>query len=62
MTEGSSGSFPFESEDEAGWSTKRSGDDEEESSEWLERENSETEFIPARWESNLGKKIGHVFR
>ena len=32
MTEGASGSFLFESEDEAGCSTKRSGDDEGERS------------------------------
>ena len=45
MTEDASGSFLFESEDEAGCSNKRSGDDEEEKSEWLEQENNETEFI-----------------
>ena len=54
MTEGSSGSFIFESEDEAGCSTKRSGGDEEESTEWLEQENNETEFIPCL----LGEQFG----
>ena len=33
MTEHASGSFLFESEDKAGFSTKRSGDDEDEKSE-----------------------------
>ena len=33
MTESASGSFLFESQDGAGYSTKRSGDDEEEKSE-----------------------------
>ena len=45
MTKGASGLFLFESEDEAGFSTKRSGDDEDEKSEWLEQENNDTEFI-----------------
>ena len=64
MTEGASGSLLFESEDEAGCSTKQSGDDEGERSKWLEEENNDTKFIscPGRWESNLEKKIGHVLR
>ena len=45
MTEGASGSFLFESENDAGCSTKRSDDDEEERGECLEQENDETEFI-----------------
>ena len=54
MTEDASGSFLFESEDEAGSSTKRSGDDEDEKSEWLEQENNDTEFISCR----LGEQPG----
>ena len=58
MTEGASGSFIFESEDEAGCSTKRSGDDEEEKSEWLEQENNDTEFISCL----LGEQFGEENR
>ena len=45
MTKGAPGLFLFESEDEARFSTKRSGDDEDKKSEWLEQENNDTEFI-----------------
>ena len=58
MTEGASGSFLFESENEAGCSTKRSGDDEEEKSEWLEQENNDTEFISYL----LGEQFGEENR
>ena len=58
MTEGTSGSFLFESEDEAGGSTKRSGDDEEEKSEWLEQENNDSEFISCL----LGEQFGEENR
>ena len=56
MIEGASGSFLFESEDEAGCSTKGSGDDEEENSEWLEQEDNDTSSFPACWESNVGEE------
>ena len=45
MTEDASGSFLFESEDENCCSSEQIGDDEEERSEWLEKENNDTEFI-----------------
>ena len=58
MTESKSSSFLFESEDEAGCSTKRSGDDEEEKSEWLEQENNDSEFISCL----LGEQFGEENR
>ena len=58
MTESKSSSFLFESENEAGCSTKRSGDDEEEKSEWFEQENNETEFISCL----LGEQFGEENR
>ena len=54
MIEGASGSFLFESENEAGCSNKRSGDEEEANSKWLEQENNETEFISCL----LGEQFG----
>ena len=45
MTEDASGSFLFETEDENCCSSEQIGDDEEERSEWLEKENNDTEFI-----------------
>ena len=62
MTEDASGSFLFESEDENCCSSEQIGDDEEERSEWLEKENNDTDFISSWWESNLGMKIGQAFR
>ena len=45
MTEDASGSFLFESEDENCCLSEQIGDDEEERSEWLEKENNDTKFI-----------------
>ena len=45
MTEDASGSFLFESEDENYCSSEQIGDNEEERTEWLEKENNDTEFI-----------------
>ena len=45
MTEDASGSFLFETEDENCCSSEQIGDDEEERSECLEKENNDTEFI-----------------
>ena len=45
MNKDASGSFIFESEDENCCSSEQIGDDEEERSQWLEKENNDTEFI-----------------
>ena len=50
--------FVFESEDDAVFSTKRSGNDQEEKSEWLEQENNDSEFISYL----LGEQFGEENR
>ena len=54
MTQDASGSFLFESEEENCCSSEQTGDDEEERSEWLEKENNDTDFIS----SLLGEQPG----
>ena len=54
MTEDASGSFLFQSEDVNCCSSEKIDDDEEERSEWLEKENNDTDFIS----SLLGEQPG----
>ena len=62
MTEDASGSFLFESEDENCCSSEQIGDDKEERSERLEKENNDTEFISCLLGEQPGDEIGQAFR